>query len=30
MDLEPDSDGARLAKSLMDAKEAGVLPPPKK
>jgi tetratricopeptide (TPR) repeat protein len=30
MDLEPDSDGARLAQSLLAAKEAGALPPPKK
>ncbi|XXF76042.1 tetratricopeptide repeat protein [Myxococcaceae bacterium GXIMD 01537] len=30
MDLEPESDGAQLARSLMAAKEAGVLPPPKK
>lgn len=30
MDLEPDSDGAQLAKALMNAKEAGALPPPKK
>lgn len=30
MDLEPESDGARLAQSLMAAKEAGALPPPKK
>ena len=29
MDLEPDGDGARLAQSLIQAKEAGVLPPAK-
>jgi hypothetical protein len=27
MDLEPDGDGARLAKALIEAKDAGVLPP---
>lgn len=27
-DLEPDSDGARFAQSLIEAKEAGALPPP--
>lgn len=30
MDLEPDGDGAKLAQSLIQAKEAGVLPPAKK
>lgn len=30
MDLEPEGDGARLAKALVEAKEAGALPPPKK
>jgi tetratricopeptide (TPR) repeat protein len=30
MDLEPEGDGARLARALVDAKDAGVLPPPKK
>ncbi len=32
MDLEPDGDGARFAQALVDAKEAGALPPssPKK
>jgi tetratricopeptide (TPR) repeat protein len=30
MDLEPEGDGARLAKALVEAKDAGVLPPPKK
>ena len=30
VDLEPESDGARLAKALMEAKEVGALPPPKK
>ncbi|AEI65874.1 MULTISPECIES: tetratricopeptide repeat protein [Myxococcaceae] len=29
MDLDPDGDGARLAQSLIQAKEAGVLPPAK-
>jgi predicted Zn-dependent protease len=28
LELEPDSDGARFAQSLLDAKEAGALPPP--
>ena len=28
MDLEPEGDGARLAQSLLEAKEAGALPPP--
>ena len=28
-DLEPDGDGAKLAKALIDAKEAGALPPVK-
>lgn len=27
MDVEPEGDGARLAKALIDAKEAGALPP---
>jgi tetratricopeptide (TPR) repeat protein len=30
MELEPDSDGARFAQALVDAKEVGALPPPKK
>jgi tetratricopeptide (TPR) repeat protein len=30
MDLEPDSDAAKLAQSLIQAKEAGILPPAKK
>ena len=30
MDLEPDGDGAKLARALLEAKEAGALPPPKK
>ncbi|QSQ18684.1 tetratricopeptide repeat protein [Pyxidicoccus parkwayensis] len=30
MDLEPEGDGAKLAQSLIQAKEAGVLPPAKK
>src|SRR5512140_1762264 len=30
MDLEPEGDGGRLAKALVEAKDAGVLPPPKK
>ena len=30
MDLEPEGDGARLAQALIEAKEAGALPPPKK
>jgi tetratricopeptide (TPR) repeat protein len=30
LDLEPDGDGARLAQALIQAKEAGALPPPKK
>jgi tetratricopeptide (TPR) repeat protein len=29
-DIEPDGDGARLAAALVEAKEAGALPPPKK
>jgi predicted Zn-dependent protease len=29
LDLEPDSDGAKFAQSLLEAKEAGALPPPK-
>ncbi len=29
IDVEPDGDGARLAKALLEAKEAGALPPPK-
>jgi tetratricopeptide (TPR) repeat protein len=29
IDLDPDGDGARLAKALLEAKEAGALPPPK-
>jgi tetratricopeptide (TPR) repeat protein len=28
-DLDPDGDGARLAAALLEAKESGVLPPPK-
>ncbi|WP_257454096.1 tetratricopeptide repeat protein [Archangium lipolyticum] len=28
VDLDPEGDGARLAQALMDAKEAGALPPP--
>ena len=28
MDLEPEGDGARLARALIEAKEAGALPPP--
>ncbi len=28
VDLDPEGDGARLARALMDAKEAGALPPP--
>ena len=28
-DLDPDGDGARLAQALLEAKEAGALPPPK-
>jgi len=28
IDLDPDGDGARLAQALIDAKEAGALPPP--
>src|SRR5262245_36111880 len=30
MDLEPDGDGGRLARALVEAKEVGALPPPKK
>ena len=30
LDLEPDGDGAKLAKALIEAKEAGALPPTKK
>jgi tetratricopeptide (TPR) repeat protein len=30
VDLEPEGDGARLAQALMQAKEAGILPPAKK
>jgi len=30
LDLEPEGDGARLAQALIQAKEAGVLPPAKK
>ncbi len=30
MDLEPDGDAAKLAQSLIQAKEAGILPPAKK
>jgi tetratricopeptide (TPR) repeat protein len=29
LDLEPDGDGAKLARALLEAKEAGALPPPK-
>ena len=29
LDLEPEGDGAKLAKALLEAKEAGALPPPK-
>lgn len=29
-DVEPEGDGARLAKALIEAKEVGALPPPKK
>ncbi len=29
-DIEPEGDGARLARALIEAKEAGALPPPKK
>jgi hypothetical protein len=29
LELEPDSDGAKFAQSLIDAKEAGALPPAK-
>lgn len=29
IEVEPDGDGARLAQALLDAKEAGALPPPK-
>lgn len=28
IDIDPDGDGARLARALLDAKEAGALPPP--
>jgi tetratricopeptide (TPR) repeat protein len=28
VDVDPEGDGARLAKALMDAKDAGALPPP--
>jgi tetratricopeptide (TPR) repeat protein len=30
MELEPQGDGARLAQALVEAKDAGALPPPKK
>jgi tetratricopeptide (TPR) repeat protein len=30
MEIEPEGDGARLARALVEAKDAGVLPPPKK
>ena len=30
LDLEPDSDGGRLAQALVEAKEVGALPPPGK
>ena len=30
MDLDPESDGARFARALVEAKEVGALPPPKK
>lgn len=30
MELEPESDGARFAQALVEAKEVGALPPPKK
>lgn len=30
LELEPESDGAQLAQALMQAKDAGALPPPKK
>jgi tetratricopeptide (TPR) repeat protein len=30
MELEPESDGARFAHALVEAKEVGALPPPKK
>ncbi|RKG94489.1 hypothetical protein D7V97_38805 [Corallococcus sp. CA053C] len=30
MDLEPEGDGAKLAQALIQAKEAGALPPPRK
>ena len=30
VDIEPQGDGARLAQVLMEAKEVGALPPPKK
>jgi tetratricopeptide (TPR) repeat protein len=30
LELEPDSDGARFAQALVDSKEVGALPPPKK
>jgi len=29
IELEPEGDGAKLAKALLEAKEAGALPPPK-
>ena len=29
IEIEPDSDGARFAQSLIEAKELGALPPPK-
>lgn len=29
IEVEPDGDGARLAQALLEAKEAGALPPPK-
>ena len=29
VEVEPDGDGARLAQALLEAKEAGALPPPK-
>jgi tetratricopeptide (TPR) repeat protein len=30
MDLDPESDGARFARALVEAKDVGALPPPKK
>jgi tetratricopeptide (TPR) repeat protein len=30
MDLEPEGDGGKFAKALIEAKEVGALPPPKK